>query len=268
MSETLPQITNGKQELTPAALLEKVVIGGDLSKLLPAERLQYYNAVCHSIGLNPLSRPFEYITLNGKLVLYARKDATEQLRALHNISVTKLERDITEGVYTVTAYLKNGHTQREDSSIGAVNVEGLKGEAKANAMMKAETKAKRRGTLSICGLGMLDETEIETIPGAQPFVEHEIRTNGRTADLKLNPAETELDLARQALASLMNNPQFTEEQRTQCREWLTKKPTLEQVKKKLQAQKSLLEIKREPGDEPTVIHGHATAQDLPGLEAF
>ncbi len=33
----------------------------------------------------------------------------------------------------------------------------------ANAMMKAETKAKRRVTLSICGLGMLDETEMATV---------------------------------------------------------------------------------------------------------
>jgi hypothetical protein len=30
--------------------------------------------------------------------------------------------------------------------------------------MKAETKAKRRVTLSIVGLGMLDESELETIP--------------------------------------------------------------------------------------------------------
>jgi hypothetical protein len=30
--------------------------------------------------------------------------------------------------------------------------------------MKAETKAKRRATLSVCGLGFLDETEIEDIP--------------------------------------------------------------------------------------------------------
>jgi hypothetical protein len=36
----------------------------------------------------------------------------------------------------------------------------------ANALMKAETKAKRRVTLSICGLGMLDESEVESIPGA------------------------------------------------------------------------------------------------------
>ena len=53
-----------------------------------------------------------------------------------------------------------------------VPIEGLRGEALSNAMMKATTKAKRRVTLSLCGLGMLDETEVESIPhcarGARP----------------------------------------------------------------------------------------------------
>ena len=40
----------------------------------------------------------------------------------------------------------------------------LKGDFRANMKMKAVTKAKRRATLSICGLGWLDETEIEDIP--------------------------------------------------------------------------------------------------------
>jgi hypothetical protein len=34
-------------------------------------------------------------------------------------------------------------------------------------MMKAETKAKRRESLSICGLGKFDETEIDTLPEAK-----------------------------------------------------------------------------------------------------
>jgi hypothetical protein len=42
----------------------------------------------------------------------------------------------------------------------AVAVKGLIGEALANAYMKSETKAKRRVTLSIMGLGLLDESEI------------------------------------------------------------------------------------------------------------
>ena len=48
-----------------------------------------------------------------------------------------------------------------------MSIAGLKGEAKANAIMKAETKAKRRVTLSIVGLGWTDESEVDSIPGAQ-----------------------------------------------------------------------------------------------------
>src|SRR5262249_39548261 len=72
---------------------------------------------------------------------------------------------------------------RTDESIGAVNINGLRGDALANGLMKAETKAKRRGTLSICGLGFLDETETETIPRAQvdsspPAPQPALATNG------------------------------------------------------------------------------------------
>lgn len=145
-----------------AAIIEKVVVGGDLAKLSPQERLSYYSKVCESVGLNPLTRPFEYIQLNGKLTLYARRDATDQLRTVHKVSVNISSREMITDVYVVTAKAKNVDG-REDESTGAVFVGGLRGEALANAMMKAETKAKRRVTLSLCGLGMLDETEVETI---------------------------------------------------------------------------------------------------------
>lgn len=145
---------------------ERVVIQGDLAGLSVEQRGAYYNAVCDSLGLNPLTRPFDYINLNGKLTLYAKKDATDQLRKRHSVSVMKLEKESIDGIYVVTAYAKDS-TGREDSSTGAVAVANLKGEALANAMMKAETKAKRRVTLSICGLGMLDETEVESIPQAR-----------------------------------------------------------------------------------------------------
>ncbi len=69
---------------------------------------------------------------------------------------------------TARATLPSGRT---DESIGAVPIDTLKGESRANAMMKAETKAKRRVTLSISGLGMLDESELESIPGAKPPVQ-------------------------------------------------------------------------------------------------
>ena len=147
------------------ALVERVVIHGDLRQLSPAQKVSYYNAVCQSVGLNPLTRPFEYIVLNGKEVLYAKRDATDQLRMVHSVSVQIIAREVAEDCYVVTARasLPSG---RCDESLGAVPIASLKGETRANAMMKCETKAKRRVTLSICGLGMLDETEVASIPGA------------------------------------------------------------------------------------------------------
>lgn len=160
---------------TGPELLERVVIGGDLSKLTPAERLRYYREVCASVGLNPLTKPFEYLHLNSKLVLYARRDATDQLRKLHGVSITITGREQHGDVYAVVARA-TGKDGRTDEAIGAVATSGLRGEALANALMKAETKSKRRVTLSICGLGMLDETEIDTIPEARAVAAEEDET--------------------------------------------------------------------------------------------
>jgi hypothetical protein len=150
----------------PADIMETVLIKGDLSRLTVEERNAYYFKVCETTGLNPLTRPLEYIMLGGKTVLYARKDATDQLRALHNVSVEDMQESEVEGVYIVTAKVRNGGG-RTDMGKGAVSIKGLQGEALANALMKAETKAKRRATLSICGLGMLDETEAEDVQAQQ-----------------------------------------------------------------------------------------------------
>lgn len=148
-----------------AGAIEKVLMQGDLGKLDAGQRLAYYGSVCQSLGLNPLTRPFEYISLNGKLTLYAKKECTEQLRMKYDVSVTIVSREVAEGCYVVTARATMPHG-RSDESIGAVSIEGLKGEARSNAMMRAETKAKRRVTLSICGLAFLDDSERDSVPGA------------------------------------------------------------------------------------------------------
>jgi len=145
--------------------LEKVLIQGDLSQLSESDRIVYYSRVCKSLRLNPLTQPFAYIKLQGKLKLYALREATEQLRQLHSVSVKIVARELVEDIYVVTARatLPDG---RCDESIGAVFLGQSQGELRANLLMKAETKGKRRVPLSICGLAMLDELEVETIPDA------------------------------------------------------------------------------------------------------
>lgn len=142
--------------------IERVLLEGDLSALTPEERVSYYRAVCKSLRLNPLTRPLEYVKLNNRLVLYARRDCTDQLRALYNVKVSIVKEEERDGLRLVhaRASLPNGRT---DEDVGAVSIKGLSGDQLANALMRCTTKAKRRVTLSICGLGLLDETELETI---------------------------------------------------------------------------------------------------------
>lgn len=156
-------MSNLSSELSP---IEIVLATGDLSKLTNEQRIRHYQNVCESVGLNPLTKPFEYVVLNGKMVLYATKACTDQLRKIYTVTIDIVSQTTEDGVRIVTARasVPGG---RVDTDVGALSVASLKGEALANALMKCITKAKRRVTLSICSLGMLDETEVESIPNAQ-----------------------------------------------------------------------------------------------------
>ncbi len=161
--------------------IEAALMGGDLSQLTPEQKLTYYHDVCASLELNPLTKPFAFLKFQGKEVMYATKDCTDQLRSRRNVSVSIVDRAIMDDLLIVTARATLP-SNRSDESIGALAVKGLVGDARANAMMKAETKAKRRVTLSICGLGIMDESEIETLPMAQQMSAEapvaQLRTDG------------------------------------------------------------------------------------------
>ncbi len=144
-----------------AATMENVLIRGDLKDLTEDQRTEYYMRVCQSLGLNPSTRPFDYLVLNGKLQLYARRDAADQLRKINGISIEVVSRVHEGELFTVHVRARD-KTGRTDEDFGVVPFRGGASEIAANSLMKCITKAKRRVTLSISGLGFLDETEIPT----------------------------------------------------------------------------------------------------------
>lgn len=150
-----------------AETMNSLMAGGDCSRLTPAQKTAYYLARCEAAGLDPRAQPFAFMKLNGKEVLYAQKAAADQLSAKHGLKTSIVSQTTEEGIRVVTVHVeaKDGRVTEE---IGALPVKSLQGEALSNALMKCVTKAKRRAVLSICGLGMLDETEVESIPGAAP----------------------------------------------------------------------------------------------------
>jgi len=165
-SKMTSEVAEVKQEKSLAEFFVK----NDLSTLSDDKKVAYYMQVCEDVGLNPSTRPFEFMKLKTKgggekTVLYATKSGAEQLRRRYRVSVEIVSKEIKGDVFVVEvrAVDKDG---RIDSDLGVVTIAGLKGDDLCNAIMKAITKAKRRVTLSICGLGMLDETEIDTIPNA------------------------------------------------------------------------------------------------------
>jgi hypothetical protein len=156
-----------------AVKIDAALFRGDVSKLTDEERATHMRNVCESIGLNYLTQPIGYVTLpNGKMVPYCYKGGTDQLRKLHGVNIEIVNRTAQGDLLTVHARAID-KTGRRDEDFGVVSIAGKRGEDAANAMLKAVTKAKRRVTLSICGLGWLDESEVEEIQGAvvQPFAD-------------------------------------------------------------------------------------------------
>jgi hypothetical protein len=197
---TVPtKAANGKGDI-----IESVIAKGDLSRLTSDERNTYYREVCRSLGLNPLTQPFSYITLNGKLALYAKRDAADQLRKLNGISIEIVSQEMSDNLLTVHVRAKDA-SGRQDEDLGSVAFvypnqykdkngewrphpkagKPLENEDRANAILKAVTKAKRRVTLSICGLGFLDETEVADIPAsAKQLPPHDAETGEVTEDVE------------------------------------------------------------------------------------
>lgn len=177
---TLPVAQDARAIMTP------VILDGDTSRLSADQKVDYLFAVCRTVGVNPMTQPFQFVKLQGREVLYATRTCTDELRARHGISLDVLSEEIRNGLIVVRVKATNAQG-RSDSDLGAVPAvypqtyrdrsgqfkphpragKPLEGEDFSNALMKATTKAKRRVTLSLCGLGWLDETEVASVQQAE-----------------------------------------------------------------------------------------------------
>jgi hypothetical protein len=183
------------------AAVARAILIGDISKM-DAETCQaYYVATCRSIGLNPLTRPLQALMSDdGTVRFYYDKSCAEQLRKLARVSTRVVSRETHEGLYIVTieARTPDGRTEEAQGIVPLVRVKGtwetfttrqgatkryFKAELdaqgheivlpmshadRANAMMRCETKAKRRVTLAICGLGFSERDGEGEHPMALP----------------------------------------------------------------------------------------------------
>ena len=141
---------------TTQAAIERVILNRDLRSLTEIERVQYNFALCRSLGLNPLTNPIDYLVNDGKMTPYINATGVAQLRAIHGIS-TKITSRTTDNqhLHYVTAIATDGRRTEESTAIVALTDKfgkHLLGQRRADKMMAAETKAKRRATLALVGI--------------------------------------------------------------------------------------------------------------------
>ena len=204
-------------------LIEQALIVGDMKQMDGRTRINFYKAVCLSVGLNPLTQPFTVMERQDKTMwLYANASCTQQLAALHQVSFADMRREhqtiLGEPMYlvSVTACLPNGRKVPSQSVVSLTKKKReivgqwpdgnpkfrdvldehaepvlipLRGDALANGIMRGDTKALRRATLALVGLGWM-------------LAEHQ----GRSVQLNLQTGELTPDTRLLPAHSLMEDP--------------------------------------------------------------
>ena len=150
--------------------MESIVVTGDLILLSAEDRVKFYVQVCEAMHLDVRTRPlqyFEQIDRNGKhsLILYALRNASVQLSRHYGLNVSFSQPEFHQDTVMFFATVKNKE-DRTDSAVGVQSLKGLSGKDYADAIMAAQTKAKRRAILDFVGSGLLDESEVEGMNGA------------------------------------------------------------------------------------------------------
>lgn len=203
-------VQDSKDSRAESALVESLVVAGDISRLGSEERAWYYKRRCEDLGIDVASKPFDVLRLNGKEVLYLNKSGTDQLARIHRVTRRIVEGPclkVIEG--TKLAYAKCEASTPDGRTEECVAT--IPWNDPAMALMKVETKAKRRATIAITGAGALDESEVEDIPAADKSAGRPIQVTVTRADGDEVPAA--LERVRDAIAEVGGQePSLTAEQ--------------------------------------------------------
>ena len=224
------------EELGATNAMRAYLRSGDLSSLPEAEKDKVLIKMCAHYDLDPILRPFILLTLNGKQVWYPTKAATDQVAAKFNLTreVIEIKENVERGVIECRVKITAPGCERSETCIAAVSItefqrdssgkvapQLMRGETYANALMKVESKAKRRATLGWLGIAEsyeAGEFEIEKISEPQP-----ITIEAETQDKKRGrPSRAEIEAK-----SMSSEPEKKEPERIHLKEQVEAAATIE-----------------------------------------
>lgn len=159
------------------ALEYRLALNSNLWGMPDKDVWAYYKWMAERLGVDPASRPFDVITDQNKKtkVLYANSGCTSQLGDKHKLSYGRLEIDVNEALVklgfnvahvSVEVRALDGRTLVSEAFVDLNSGwEGkpLAGNNLVNALKKAGTQCRRRGTLQMLGYLAAKSDDIPTI---------------------------------------------------------------------------------------------------------
>jgi hypothetical protein len=237
----------------------------DLESLNEEQRQDYIKAVCKHMGVPDNLNLVALTRMDdgegpSRLVAYAKRGATENVRDNLGIDVVSLTSQLLVGSIVFTATGKNAKG-RQEISTGAKYIEGLTGTRLDDAIMTAQTRATRRMTLQFVGAGVLDESEVhqgktvtvqESTPGlalaaAQPTVQASSRpgkdiTPASLQDLPLPELAEIANGAVQILSEVQETQEQFETRQAQLRTDAIAQLNAKSVKKTRKTRKPMVDL--------------------------
>lgn len=168
-------------EASHSAIEIRVALNQNLWGMPDDQVWQYYRMMCSHLRLDPASKPFDIITdtKQSQKKLYPNTSCTSQLGENARLSYGKLDIDVNKALVALgfkVAHVSlevrhpNGRTLVAEAFVDLMSgwadrgqpAEPLKGNNLVNALKKAGTQCRRRGTLQMLGLAAPSE-QIPTV---------------------------------------------------------------------------------------------------------
>lgn len=165
------------QQKIPASVLNKFLQTGDVISFTDEQKLLIMQMLCEKYGLDPVTRPLDLIKMPqsnntpAREIVYLTANGCELIAAKWKMSFKIKEKGIDKdaGVAYFVLEGRIPETDRSDESTAYVQCvrKNIKNEPEyffgtdmANALMKCETKARRRLIKRLTGLDYIDEDDI------------------------------------------------------------------------------------------------------------
>ena len=148
-----------------------ILARGNIASLSEADRTRYILALCDALGLDPRFKPIDLIPgQGGALVPYLNRGATDALARRDKVQRITVVQPKVVAIGSVECVLCVSRATMPDGRYEERVATSLLRDH-ANAFMKVETKAYRRATIAVLGIGMLDESELDGIRGADAIAD-------------------------------------------------------------------------------------------------